>query len=147
MKLSDLKSFSTADLNKKLDQKYGFKIKTAGLSESKARDLLAKVQENIVAYKRKFGHVLSEKNGQFMQLLVMKEGLQRWLVENNHVIINEGEMQQAETILAAKDIVDRLQKMVEDKFIKLHYSLLELTSKRFISLLCIFFYDFFPAAS
>jgi len=114
MKLSDLKSFSTADLNKKLDQKYGFKIKTAGLSESKARDLLAKVQENIVAYKRKFGHVLSEKNGQFMQLLVMKEGLQRWLVENNHVIINEGEMQQAETILAAKDIVDRLQKMVED---------------------------------
>lgn len=114
MKLSDLKSFTTNSLNKKLEQKFGFKIKTDGLSESKARALLAKIQENIMAYKRRHGHVLSEQNSQYMQLLVMKEGLNRWLAENNYSMLNEGEMQQAETILAAKDIVDRLQKMVED---------------------------------
>ena len=52
MKLADLKSYSTDHLNRRMSQKFGFKIKTQGLSESRAKTLLTKVEENIINFKK-----------------------------------------------------------------------------------------------
>lgn len=117
MKLADLKSYSTAHLNRRLTQKYGFGIKTSNLTESRARKLLQKVEENIMAFKRTHGHLNSEKNSKYTELLLMRDGLSNWLRENNvrlGRVLTEGELEKAQTQLAAKDFVDRLQKIVDD---------------------------------
>jgi len=117
MKLADLKSYSTDHLNRRMSQKFGFKIKTQGLSESRAKTLLTKVEENIINFKKQNGHLDSERNSQYMQLIVMRDGLKNWLRENGYrtgKVLAEGELEQAQTKLAAKDLVDRLQKMVEE---------------------------------
>jgi hypothetical protein len=117
MKLADLKSYSTGHLNRRLQQKYGFGIKTTNLSESRARQLLTKVEESIVAYKKSHGHLNSEKNSHYTELLLMRDGLTNWLRENGVKVgrvLREGELEQAQTKLAAKDLVDRIQKMVEE---------------------------------
>lgn len=117
MKLADLKSYSTGHFNRKLNQKFGYGIKTKDLTESRARGLLNKIDENIQAYKKQNGHLNSERNSHYMQLLVMRDGLTNWLRENGVKVgrvLREGELEQAQTKLAAKDLVDRLQKMVEE---------------------------------
>lgn len=117
MKLADLKSYSTSHLNRRLKQKYGFGIKTANLSESRARQLLQKVEESIIGYKKQHGHLNSEKNSRYTELLLMRDGLSNWLREHNVAtgrVLTEGELEQAQTKLAAKDFVDRLQKIVDD---------------------------------
>ena len=117
MKLADLKSYSTEHLNRKLNQKYGFSIKTKGLNEGRAKTLLQKVEESIVTYKKQHGHLDSERSSHYMQLLVMRDGLTNWLREHGVKVgrvLKEGELEQAQTKLAAKDLVDRLQKMLEE---------------------------------
>jgi hypothetical protein len=47
-----------------------------------------------------------------MELLMVREGLNRWLEENR--VLTEGEMGKSEAILAAKDMVDSIQDMIED---------------------------------
>ena len=46
-----------------------------------------------------------------MELLMVRESLHRWMTENTHLM--EGEMGKSEAILAARDMVDSIQDMVE----------------------------------
>jgi len=41
-----------------------------------------------------------------MELLMVREGLHRWMVENKQQLIMESEMGKSQAILAAKDMVD-----------------------------------------
>jgi hypothetical protein len=47
-----------------------------------------------------------------MEMLLVKEGLTEWLSTRRQ--INEGEIEAAEVVLAAKDMVDSIQNMLED---------------------------------
>jgi hypothetical protein len=49
-----------------------------------------------------------------MELLMVREGLHRWMVENKQQLIMESEMGKSQAILAAKDMVDSIQDMLED---------------------------------
>lgn len=116
MKLTDLGKFSSSRLNQKMEQKFGYKVKTDGLTESRALQMLSKINQGLRSYKQQHGNLLSEKSGRYTELLMMRQGLLRWLEEqksSQHQLL-EGEMEQAQTVLAAKDIVDRIQKMLED---------------------------------
>jgi hypothetical protein len=44
---------------------------------------------------------------------MVRESLNRWMVENRHVLLRESEMAKAEATLAAKDMVDSIQDMLE----------------------------------
>jgi hypothetical protein len=57
---------------------------------------------------------VAEKNSKYMELLMVREGLHRWMVENKQQLILESEMGQAQAILAAKDMVDSIQDMLEE---------------------------------
>jgi predicted ABC-type transport system involved in lysophospholipase L1 biosynthesis ATPase subunit len=48
-----------------------------------------------------------------MEMFMVRESLNRWMVENKHVLIQESEMAKAEATLAAKDMVDSIQDMLE----------------------------------
>ena len=49
-----------------------------------------------------------------MELLMVREGLHRWMVENKQQLIMESEMGKSQAILAAKDMVDSIQDMLEE---------------------------------
>ena len=49
-----------------------------------------------------------------MELLIIREGLHRWMVENKQQLIMESEMGKSQAILAAKDMVDSVQDMLEE---------------------------------
>jgi len=46
--------------------------------------------------------------------LMVREGLHRWMVENKQQLIMESEMGKSQAILAAKDMVDSIQDMLEE---------------------------------
>jgi len=45
--------------------------------------------------------------------LMVRESLDRWMLENRHVLVQESEMAKSEAILAAKSMVDEVQDMLE----------------------------------
>jgi hypothetical protein len=57
---------------------------------------------------------MAEKNPKYMELLMVREGLHRWMIENKQQLIMESEMGKSQAILAAKDMVDSIQDMLEE---------------------------------
>jgi hypothetical protein len=48
-----------------------------------------------------------------MEMMLVREGLHRWMIENQGRFLAESEMAKSEAILAAKDMVDSIQDMLE----------------------------------
>jgi hypothetical protein len=69
------------------------------------------ISENLSRIRHSYGIHKAERNPRYMELLMMRESLARWMGENQHLM--EGEMGRSEAILAAKDMVDSIQDMVE----------------------------------
>jgi len=81
------------------------------MTYGKAESLNRLVSENIQRLRRSFGVHTAERNPKYMELLMVRESLGRWMRENQHLM--EGEIGKSEAILAAKDMVDSIQDMVE----------------------------------
>jgi hypothetical protein len=64
-----------------------------------------------MAIKKSFGSHTAEKNAKYMELMLVKEGLDKWLGSEQGLF--ESEMGRSEAVLAAKDIVDSVQDMLE----------------------------------
>ena len=94
-----------------MNSRFGFTIDYNRLSYTKAVHLSNSITENINRIRRSYGSQTAEKNPKYMELLVVRESLNRWIGENRHLL--EGELGKSEAILAAKDMVDSLQDMVE----------------------------------
>lgn len=81
MKLRDLGAFSNNLLNKKVEQKFGYKFNTKSLTAEKAQKMLTKVEENIKSYKKNNGNLLTEKSPHFSNLMLMRDSLKNYLSE------------------------------------------------------------------
>ena len=95
-----------------MESRFGFTVDYDNLSYAKAQRLNKALSENIASIKRSFGSHTAEKNAKYMELLLVKEGLDRWL--NSEQGLFESEMGRSEAVLAAKDIVDSVQDMLEN---------------------------------
>jgi hypothetical protein len=71
------------------------------------------LNETLTKAKRTHGAHIAEQNPQYMEMFMVRESLNRWMVENRQTLINESEMAKSEAILAAKDMVDSVQDMLE----------------------------------
>ena len=112
MNLSQLRNAPTASkMNTLLQSRFGFALDYSKLTYSKAERLNHLVSENIKQIRKSYGIHTAERNPKYMELLMVREGLNRWMSENQHLM--EGEMGKSEAILAAKDMVDSIQDMVE----------------------------------
>lgn len=112
MNLSDLNKTPTSKtMNNIINSRFGFSIDYNRLSYSKAVHLSNSITENINRIRRSYGSHTAEKNPKYMELLMVRESLNRWIGENRNLL--EGELGKSEAILAAKDMVDSLQDMVE----------------------------------
>ena len=101
-------------INKVMESRFGVKIDYDNLNFPKAYVLARELTESLDKIKRSHGVHVAEKNSKYMELLMVREGLHRWMVENKQQLIMESEMGQAQAILAAKDMVDSIQDMLEE---------------------------------
>lgn len=112
MNLKDINPIpSSTKMNSLMSSRFGFAIDYNRLSYGKAVALSNSISENLNRIRRSYGAHTAEKNPKYMELLMIREGLHKWLSENQQLM--EGELGKSEAILAAKDMVDSLQDMVE----------------------------------
>ena len=112
MKLAEMSTKSTRKINKLMESRFGFAINFSNLTVEKAE----KLSETIVANLDKIRHSVdlhtAETNPRYMELLTVKEGLSTWLEEHRQQLV-EGEVGNAEVLLAAKNMVDSIQDAIE----------------------------------
>ena len=112
MKLAEMSTKSTRKINKLMESRFGFAINFSNLTVEKAERL----SETIVANLDKIRHSVdlhtAERNPRYMELLTVKEGLSTWL-EEHRTQLTEGEVGNAEVLLAAKNMVDSIQDAIE----------------------------------
>jgi hypothetical protein len=98
-------------INKIVESRFGFSIDYDNLTYAKAQRLTKALGENITNIKKSFGAHTAEKNSKYMELMLVKEGLDKWLSSEQGLF--ESELGRSEAVLAAKDIVDSIQDMLE----------------------------------
>jgi len=115
MRLTEMGVKPTAKkINKVMESRFGVKIDYTNLNFPKAYVLAQGLTESLEKIKHSHGVHVAEKNPKYMELLMVREGLHRWMVENKQQLVMESEMGKSQAILAAKDMVDSIQDMLEE---------------------------------
>ena len=112
MNLKELAPQNTKRLNKVMESRFGFSIDYDNLTYAKAQRLSYAISENLSKIRKSYGIHTAEKNPKYMEMLMVQEGLNSWL--NQQEPLMEGELETAEAVLAAKDMVDSVQDMITD---------------------------------
>lgn len=113
MNLKELTPKTTKRLNKVMESRFGFSIDYDNLTYAKAQRLSQSITESLNSIRRTHGAHTAEKNPKYMEMLMVKEGLSAWLRQHDSYL-TEGELESAEAVLAAKDMVDSIQDMITD---------------------------------
>ena len=112
MKLADMSKHSAKKINKFMESRFGFAIDYNKLTVARAEKLSEAIEENLYKIRHSVALHTAEKNPRYMELLTVRENLNSWLSERRSQL-NEGEVGNAEVLLAAKDMVDAIQGMIE----------------------------------
>ena len=112
MKLSEMAQTSPKKINKLMESRFGFSINFDQLTVEKAERLSETIDANLNKIRHSANIHTAERNPRYMELLTVREGLSAWLDQNRRQI-NEGEVGNAEVLLAAKDMVDSIQDTIE----------------------------------
>lgn len=115
MKLTDMYEKPTMKkLNKVMEDHFGFSIDYDAITYPKAVKMSKHIMETVNRIRRSPAIHTAEKDPRYLEMLIVYEGLQRWLdAYKEQNLLVESEQGQAEVILAAKDMVDSMQDMVE----------------------------------
>jgi hypothetical protein len=112
MKLAEMSVKSTRKINKLLESRFGFAINYSSLTVEKAEKLSETISANLDKIRHSVNLHTAETNPRYMELLTVQEGLTTWLEEHRQQL-TEGEVGNAEVLLAAKDMVDSVQDAIE----------------------------------
>jgi plasmid stabilization system protein ParE len=112
MKLAEMSVKSAGKINKLLESRFGFAINYSNLTVEKAEKLSETISANLNKIRHSVNLHTAERNPRYMELLTVKEGLTAWLDERRQQLV-EGEVGNAEVLLAAKDMVDSVQDAIE----------------------------------
>jgi gas vesicle protein len=112
MKLAEMSMKSTKSINKVMESRFGFAIDFSSMTVDKAEKLSETIAANLHKIRHSVALHTAETNPRYMELLTVQEGLNTWL-EQNRTQLNEGEVGNAEVLLAAKDMVDSVQDAIE----------------------------------
>ena len=94
-----------------MESRFGFSIDYGNLSLIKAAKLNRNITENINRIRKSYGAHTAEQNPKYMELLMVREALGKWIADRTR--LTESEMGKSGAILAAKDMVDSIQDMLE----------------------------------
>ena len=112
MKLAEMSTKSTRKINKLMESRFGFAINFSNLTVEKAERLSETITANLDKIRHSVDLHTAERNPRYMELLTVKEGLSTWL-EQHRQQLTEGEVGNAEVLLAAKNMVDSIQDAIE----------------------------------
>jgi plasmid stabilization system protein ParE len=112
MKLAEMSTKSTRKINKLMESRFGFAINFSNLTVEKAERLSETITANLDKIRHSVDLHTAERNPRYMELLTVKEGLSTWLEEHRQQL-TEGEVGNAEVLLAAKNMVDSIQDAIE----------------------------------
>ena len=112
MNLNELAPKKTQRLNRIMESRFGFAIDYNNLTYAKAQRLSIALDESLNNIRKSYGAHTAEKNPKYMEMFMVREGLTAWL--DQHETLLEGELETAEAVLAAKDMVDSVQDMITD---------------------------------
>ena len=114
MKLQELGApHKTNQTAKVFESYFGQQIDFGAIPARKAHHMLAKVRGLLAEQRRTPGFHHSEQNPAYLKLVMMEHGLAARLREATRRRLAESEIQQAQVVLASQDIVDQMQKMIE----------------------------------
>ena len=112
MKLAEMSTKSTRKINKVMESRFGFQINFSSMTVDKAEKLSETIAANLNKIRHSVALHTAQTNPRYMELLTVQEGINAWL-EQNRTQLNEGEVGNAEVLLAAKDMVDSVQDAIE----------------------------------
>jgi hypothetical protein len=112
MNLKELTPQKTKKLNRVMESRFGFKIDYDKLDYAKAQRLKLALDEGLDRIRRSAAIHSAERDPQYMEMLMVREGLTEWIKQQD--VLLEGELESAEAVLAAKDMVDSIQDMITD---------------------------------
>jgi hypothetical protein len=119
MKLTELSNHKkTSQVKKIFEGFFEQKLNVDVLPPAQAKQLLQKVKSLLETYKSSANFYQSEKNPSYIKLLMIEQSLTDRMTDfdKNKTMsrIDESEVQQAQVVLAAQDMVDQVQGMLED---------------------------------
>lgn len=112
MKLAEMAVTKAKKMNKLMESRFGFSINFNKLTVPRAEQLSETITANLDKIRHSVGLHTAERNPRYMELLTVQESLARWLDEQR-TTLTEGEVSNAEVLLAAKDMVDSIQDAIE----------------------------------
>ena len=108
---------SLAKMNKITESRFGFSIDYDAITLPKAQAIRSKIYETVSKIRNSSAVHTAEKNPEYLEMLIVYEGLSRWIDgyrdQQQRRKLKEGELGQAEAMLAAKDMVDTAQDFIE----------------------------------
>lgn len=114
MKLQDLASPQQSKQTAQVFESYfGQNVGFDRMSRTQARNMLTRVRGLIQEHRRKPDFHRSEQNPAYLKLVVLEQGLAARIKETE-TLREASEVQQAQVVLAAQDMVDKMQKMLEE---------------------------------
>ena len=112
MNLKELAPKATKRLNRVMESRFGFAVDFDNMTYAKAQRMSLALEESLNRVRKSYGVHTAEQNPKYMEMFMVKEGIDSWLADNS--VLTEGELETAEAVLAAKDMVDSIQDMISD---------------------------------
>jgi hypothetical protein len=117
MNLTDLQENKKSKLaSKVLKESFDYDLSLSNMNIKKTSSMLTKVRGLIIESKTSTGNYRSHKNPAYMKLLMMEQALSGHLQElrsQTRIVVENEEVQKSQVILAAKSMIDDIQKMIE----------------------------------
>jgi len=117
MKLTDFDKQPVYSAQKALKEHYGTSIDVSRMSYAQVRNMLSKVRGLMSESKASNKFYESTGNSSYMKLVFMEQALSKQFAylstHRPRIVVENEEVQKSQTILAAQDMVDSIQKMVE----------------------------------
>ena len=118
MKLTDFDKNPIENATRALKEHYNVPFNVRKMSYAQARDMLHKVRGLMSETKKSTGFYESQQNSSYLKLVFMEQALSKHFAEISlrkpRIVVENEEVEKSQVVLAAQDLVDQVQKMVEE---------------------------------
>jgi hypothetical protein len=118
MKLTDFDKNPIENATRALKEHYNVPFNVRKMSYAQARDMLYKVRGLMTETKKSTGFYESQQNSSYLKLVFMEQALSKHFAEISlrkpRIVVENEEVEKSQVVLAAQDLVDQVQKMVEE---------------------------------
>lgn len=118
MKLTDFDKNPIENATRALKEHYNVPFNVRKMSYAQSRDMLHKVRGLMTETKKSTGFYESQQNSSYLKLVFMEQALSKHFAEISlrkpRIVVENEEVEKSQVVLAAQDLVDQVQKMVEE---------------------------------